>query len=104
MSRNLLHRPSQPALGRGHIQRAALRVLLAAPYGVATTAQVLEWTCAMKRHRRRPIYPADYQIARRARSPPPCGEGLEIRTGSRTMLSYLLSPLLRYRQESLRER
>ena len=29
---------------------------------------------------------------------------VEIRTGSRTMLSYLLSPLLRYRQESLRER
>ena len=27
-----------------------------------------------------------------------------IRTGSRTMLSYLLSPLLRYRQETLRER
>ncbi len=29
---------------------------------------------------------------------------VEIRTGSRTVLSYLLSPLLRYRQESLRER
>ena len=28
----------------------------------------------------------------------------EIKTGSRTVLSYLLSPLLRYRQESLRER
>jgi hemolysin D len=28
----------------------------------------------------------------------------EIRTGSRTILSYLLSPLLRYRQETLRER
>ena len=28
----------------------------------------------------------------------------EIRTGSRTVLSYLLSPLLKYRQESLRER
>ena len=28
----------------------------------------------------------------------------EIRTGSRTVLSYLLSPLLRYRQEALRER
>jgi hemolysin D len=29
---------------------------------------------------------------------------VEIKTGSRTMLSYLLSPLLRYRQEVLRER
>jgi hemolysin D len=29
---------------------------------------------------------------------------VEIRTGSRTILSYLLSPLLRYRQEALRER
>jgi hemolysin D len=29
---------------------------------------------------------------------------VEIKTGSRTILSYLLSPLLRYRQESLRER
>jgi hemolysin D len=29
---------------------------------------------------------------------------VEINTGSRTMLSYLLSPLLRYRQETLRER
>ncbi len=28
----------------------------------------------------------------------------EIKTGSRTILSYLLSPLLRYRQETLRER
>jgi hemolysin D len=29
---------------------------------------------------------------------------VEIKTGSRTMLSYLLSPLLRYQQEALRER
>jgi hemolysin D len=29
---------------------------------------------------------------------------VEIKTGSRTVLSYLLSPLLRYRQEALRER
>ena len=29
---------------------------------------------------------------------------VEIKTGSRTILSYLLSPLLRYRQEALRER
>ena len=29
---------------------------------------------------------------------------VEIKTGSRSVLSYLLSPLLRYRQESLRER
>jgi membrane fusion protein, hemolysin D len=29
---------------------------------------------------------------------------VEIKTGSRMILSYLLSPLLRYRQESLRER
>jgi hemolysin D len=29
---------------------------------------------------------------------------VEIRTGSRTILSYLLSPLTRYRHESLRER
>jgi hemolysin D len=29
---------------------------------------------------------------------------VEIKTGSRTILSYLLSPLLRYRQDSLRER
>jgi hemolysin D len=28
----------------------------------------------------------------------------EIKTGSRTILSYLLSPLLRYRQDTLRER
>jgi hemolysin D len=28
----------------------------------------------------------------------------EIKTGSRTVLSYVLSPLLRYRQETLRER
>jgi membrane fusion protein, hemolysin D len=29
---------------------------------------------------------------------------VEIKTGSRTILSYLLSPLLRYRQEILHER
>ena len=29
---------------------------------------------------------------------------VEIKTGSRTVLSYLLSPLLRYRQETLHER
>jgi hemolysin D len=29
---------------------------------------------------------------------------VEIKTGSRAILSYLLSPLLRYRQEALRER
>jgi len=29
---------------------------------------------------------------------------VEIKTGSRTILSYLLSPLARYRHESLRER
>jgi hemolysin D len=29
---------------------------------------------------------------------------VEIKTGSRTVLSYLMSPLLRYRQEALRER
>ena len=29
---------------------------------------------------------------------------VEIKTGSRTLISYLLSPLLRYKQESLRER
>jgi hemolysin D len=29
---------------------------------------------------------------------------VEIKTGSRMILSYLLSPLLRYRKESLRER
>jgi hemolysin D len=29
---------------------------------------------------------------------------VEIKTGTRSILSYLLSPLLRYRQETLRER
>ena len=29
---------------------------------------------------------------------------VEIKTGARTVISYLLSPLLRYRQETLRER
>jgi len=29
---------------------------------------------------------------------------VEVKTGSRTVISYLLSPLIRYRQESLRER
>ena len=29
---------------------------------------------------------------------------VEIKTGSRTILSYLLSPLVRYRQEALYER
>jgi hemolysin D len=29
---------------------------------------------------------------------------VEIRTGTRRIISYLLSPLLRYQQESLRER
>jgi hemolysin D len=29
---------------------------------------------------------------------------VEIKTGSRRIVSYLLSPLLRYRQETLRER
>ena len=29
---------------------------------------------------------------------------VEIKTGSRTVISYLLSPLLRYKHESLRER
>jgi hemolysin D len=29
---------------------------------------------------------------------------VEIKTGSRTVISYLLSPLLRYKQESLHER
>ena len=29
---------------------------------------------------------------------------VEIKTGSRTVISYLLSPLLKYKQETLRER
>jgi hemolysin D len=29
---------------------------------------------------------------------------VEIKTGSRRIISYLLSPILRYRQETLRER
>jgi hemolysin D len=29
---------------------------------------------------------------------------VEIKTGTRSVMSYLLSPLLRYKQESLRER
>jgi hemolysin D len=29
---------------------------------------------------------------------------VEIKTGSRTIISYLLSPLARYKQEALRER
>jgi hemolysin D len=29
---------------------------------------------------------------------------IEIKTGSRSVISYLFSPLFRYRQESLRER
>jgi hemolysin D len=29
---------------------------------------------------------------------------VEIKTGSRRIISYLLSPLMKYRQESLRER
>ena len=29
---------------------------------------------------------------------------VEIKTGSRTVMSYLFSPLLRYKQETLRER
>ena len=29
---------------------------------------------------------------------------VEIKTGSRAVITYLLSPLLRYKQESLRER
>ena len=33
-----------------------------------------------------------------------CRRAREIKTGSRTILSYLLSPLLRYRHETLRER
>ena len=32
------------------------------------------------------------------------GVTVEIKTGSRTILSYLLSPLLRYQQEVLHER
>jgi hypothetical protein len=34
----------------------------------------------------------------------PVGTWKRVKTGSRTILSYLLSPLLRYRQETLRER
>jgi hypothetical protein len=35
-----------------------------------------------------------------------CDEGVtvEIKTGSRRIISYLLSPLMRYKQDSLRER
>jgi hemolysin D len=29
---------------------------------------------------------------------------VEVKTGERAVISYLLSPLMRYRQESLRER
>jgi len=32
------------------------------------------------------------------------GGTVEIKTGSRTVMSYLFSPLLRYKQETLRER
>jgi hemolysin D len=41
---------------------------------------------------------------RRVNLSPGMAVTVEIRTGSRTILSYLLSPLLRYQQESLRER
>ncbi len=47
----------------------------------------------------------DMQIDDRAvKLSPGMAVTVEIKTGSRTILSYLLSPLLRYRQESLRER
>jgi hemolysin D len=36
--------------------------------------------------------------------PPGIAATVELKTGSRMILSYLLSPLLRYRQETLRER
>ncbi|WP_349509512.1 HlyD family type I secretion periplasmic adaptor subunit [Rhodopseudomonas palustris] len=41
---------------------------------------------------------------RRVRLSPGMASTIEIRTGSRRIISYLLSPLLRYRQESMRER
>jgi len=40
----------------------------------------------------------------KARSWPGMAVTVEIKTGSRRVISYLLSPVLRYRQESLRER
>jgi hemolysin D len=48
---------------------------------------------------------ADMQVDDRiVRLAPGMAVTAEIKTGSRTVLSYLLSPLLRYRQETLRER
>ena len=48
----------------------------------------------------------DERVALHEATPPVFADRttVEIKTGSRTVMSYLLSPLLRYKQDSLRER
>ena len=62
--RNLQHRPLQPALKRGRVQRAAMRALWA--LGRASTGEIVTWTCAMKLHRGERLVRNDYWSARRA--------------------------------------
>jgi hypothetical protein len=62
--RNLSRRLAKPALGNGRVQRAARRALWALE--MASTSQVLEWTCSSKRHRGERTTEHDSRAARRA--------------------------------------
>jgi hypothetical protein len=59
--RNLALRPAKPALNRGRVQRLARRALIV--LGIASTSEVMEWTCCRKRLHGRRIECHDYRAA-----------------------------------------
>jgi hypothetical protein len=61
---NLTLRPAKPALGRGRIQRAALRALRL--LGTAATSEVMSWAFPRKVCRGERLTNHDYRSVRRA--------------------------------------
>ena len=56
-------RPAKPALGRGRVQRAALRALRL--FGTVTTSQIMPWAFPRKVYRGERLANHDYRSARR---------------------------------------
>jgi hypothetical protein len=64
MPRNLCRRPARPATGRGKIQRGIKRAFVMRGRGELTTSQILEYTHALRRHRRQKVHTNTYRQVR----------------------------------------
>jgi hypothetical protein len=62
-SSNLTLRPAKPALGRGRVQRAALRAL--GLFGTMATSEIMPWAFPRKVYRGERLANHDYRSTRR---------------------------------------